>query len=139
MSDWYDELRTCPICKNKVPYGDMIWLDGLCTCEACYKHRSAKYDKSDSNETGGTIMEDKFTERTTDVYISRTEMIVLLYKTRKRYIGDATDEEIENDDELSLASNIIDGLIEKVSTVMKGQVKPIEEMGGRHSYPWCKI
>ena len=82
---------------------------------------------------------DKFTEVTTDVYLSRAEIIALLYKTRRQYIGDATDEEIENDDELALASSIIDGLIERVSTSMRGKVMPIEEMGGWHSYPWCKL
>lgn len=44
MTDWLSELRACPICKNKVPYGEMIWLDGVCTCDACYRHRRAEYN-----------------------------------------------------------------------------------------------
>lgn len=52
-NDIFDEVRDCPICGNKTTYGEMIWLNGKCTCPACYiKRRAAEDAKKDwSDET----------------------------------------------------------------------------------------
>lgn len=34
-----EDFRLCPDCQNSVNYDDMIWLDGSCTCPACYLKR----------------------------------------------------------------------------------------------------
>lgn len=43
--DYMNELRPCPMCNREVPYGDMIWLNGKCTCEICYIKRRAELDR----------------------------------------------------------------------------------------------
>ena len=37
--DYFDEMQQCPVCQEMVAYGDMIWLDGMCTCPRCYNSR----------------------------------------------------------------------------------------------------
>lgn len=34
--NFLDELKTCPICRQQVRYGSMIWKDGICMCPNCY-------------------------------------------------------------------------------------------------------
>jgi len=40
-----EEIKKCPTCKSMVKYGDMIWLNGLCTCPKCYEVRREDLDK----------------------------------------------------------------------------------------------
>ena len=56
-------------------------------------------------------MEDKFNEVKNDQYIRKTEIIVLLRRMRQRYIGDASESEIEASESLSTADEIFGGLI----------------------------
>lgn len=37
--DDLEELKECPLCGNLFVWGDMIWSDGLCTCQKCYEKR----------------------------------------------------------------------------------------------------
>jgi hypothetical protein len=34
-----EEIKNCPMCRKPVKYGNMIWLNGMCTCPHCYEHR----------------------------------------------------------------------------------------------------
>lgn len=40
-----EDYRLCPDCQNSVSYDDMVWLNGKCTCPACYIKRRATLDK----------------------------------------------------------------------------------------------
>lgn len=33
------QYKECPLCGEIVDYDTMIWLNGYCTCPACYEHR----------------------------------------------------------------------------------------------------
>lgn len=37
--DYLNDIVKCPMCGKDIRYGDMIWLDGGCTCEDCYKQK----------------------------------------------------------------------------------------------------
>lgn len=37
MNSLDDEIRICPMCGNKTLWGEMIWLNGKCTCPSCYR------------------------------------------------------------------------------------------------------
>ena len=43
--DFLNELKDCPLCKQKVKYGDMIWKDGLCLCPKCYIEYRANLER----------------------------------------------------------------------------------------------
>lgn len=78
---------------------------------------------------GGTVMEDKFNEIKSDQYIRKTEIIVLLRRMRRRYLGEASESEIEASESLSTADEIFGGLINTFETMIHGNVLPIE-VGG---------
>lgn len=40
----FDRLEVCPMCGHKTTYGEMIWLNGQCTCPACYMQKRAMLD-----------------------------------------------------------------------------------------------
>lgn len=44
-----NDYRLCPVCQNSVLYDEMIWLNGECTCPACYlKKREELKAKNDT-------------------------------------------------------------------------------------------
>ena len=44
--DFLDEVKDCPICGKKVVYGDMIWLNGQCTCPECYQKKRDEFSRA---------------------------------------------------------------------------------------------
>lgn len=40
-----EDYRLCPDCQNSVLWENMIWLNGRCTCPACYLHRKEELDR----------------------------------------------------------------------------------------------
>lgn len=38
------EVWECPICKRKVLWDNMVWLNGQCTCPECYMQKRAAED-----------------------------------------------------------------------------------------------
>lgn len=40
IEEKFDDPEICPDCNEVVEYGDMIWLNGKCTCSDCYNIRS---------------------------------------------------------------------------------------------------
>lgn len=83
-------------------------------------------------------MEDKFNEVKNDQYIRKTEIIVLLRRMRQRYIGDASESEIEASESLSTADEIFGGLINTFETCVHGNVLPIEVGGTMEGSPIWK-
>lgn len=41
MNSLDDEIRICPMCGNKTLWGEMIWLNGKCTCPSCYSNNNS--------------------------------------------------------------------------------------------------
>ena len=56
-NDFLNEMHQCPVCQEMVAYGDMIWLDGMCTCPRCYIARRRRLqeegDYDEKNYTNG--------------------------------------------------------------------------------------
>ena len=44
--DFLDEIKKCPVCGCDVVYGDMIWLNGQCTCPECYQKKRDELDRA---------------------------------------------------------------------------------------------
>lgn len=40
-----DEMKECPMCFKMVEWGEMIWLNGICTCPECYEKRRKQIDR----------------------------------------------------------------------------------------------
>jgi len=44
-----DILSKCPMCGRDVLWGNMIWLNGQCTCPRCYEIKRAELDNNGGN------------------------------------------------------------------------------------------
>ena len=42
--DEFDEIKTCPRCGDAVKFGEMVWLNGECTCPICYLEKRILLD-----------------------------------------------------------------------------------------------
>lgn len=50
MNSLDDEIRICPMCGNKTLWGEMIWLNGKCTCPSCYNKERKRLDSNNDSE-----------------------------------------------------------------------------------------
>lgn len=50
-SDSAPTLRQCPDCGRLTDWDIMIWLNGRCTCPACYTKRRAALDAEERRES----------------------------------------------------------------------------------------
>ena len=48
--DFLDEIKKCPVCGCDVTYGDMIWLNGQCTCSDCYAKKRDELDRARTDD-----------------------------------------------------------------------------------------
>lgn len=44
----FDREVECPMCGKVVKYGDMIWLNGECTCPLCYIFKREMIDADEA-------------------------------------------------------------------------------------------
>lgn len=52
MDDIINDKRICPVCKKETDWLSMIWLNGECTCQACYDHKRRELERIENEQRG---------------------------------------------------------------------------------------